>query len=389
MASSRSILVVGAGIFGVAAALELRRRGHDVRLIDPGPLPHPDAASTDVSKVIRMDYGADAFYVELMEEAFKGWDAWNRAWDPPLYHETGFLIMTREEMRPGTFEHDSYALLRKRGHALSRIDARELKERFGAWNAAGYPDGYLNPRAGWAESGRVVARLIEEGRAAGVRLMEGRGMAGLIEKRGRVGGIVDTLGEVHEADFVVAAMGAWTPRLLPHLASVMSVVGQPVFHFLPADPSPFRAEVFPTWAADISRTGWYGFPALPDGRTKVANHGPGRPVDPSGPRDVLDSDEAAFRAFLAGTFPALAEAPVVAKRLCLYCDAWDGDFYIDHDPAHPGLVLATGGSGHGFKFAPVLGRIIADVLEGALNKFAFRFLWRERRAARKEDARNA
>ena len=71
---SKKIIIVGAGIFGVTAALELAKRGHQVKLFDPGPLPHPDAASTDISKAIRLGYGADEFYMELMEIALEGWD---------------------------------------------------------------------------------------------------------------------------------------------------------------------------------------------------------------------------------------------------------------------------------------------------------------------------
>jgi glycine/D-amino acid oxidase-like deaminating enzyme len=98
------IAIVGAGIFGVTAALELHRRGHAVELFDPGPLPHPLAASTDVTKMIRMDYGADAFYTELMEEAFPGWDAWNAEWGQALYHETGFLLLAGAPLRAGAFQ---------------------------------------------------------------------------------------------------------------------------------------------------------------------------------------------------------------------------------------------------------------------------------------------
>ena len=97
---ARSI-VVGAGIRGLTAALELRQRGWTVSLFDPGPLPHPDAASTDVSKPVRMDHGSDALYTELMETAFPGWDEWNRIWRSPPYHQDGFLLMSRAPIRPG------------------------------------------------------------------------------------------------------------------------------------------------------------------------------------------------------------------------------------------------------------------------------------------------
>ena len=73
-------------------------------------------------------------------------------------------------------------------------------------------------------------------------------------------------------------------------------------------------------------------------------------------------------------------APIVGRRLCLYSDSWDGDFLIDHDPERRGLVVATGGSGHGFKFAPSLGPIIADVVERRENPWAERFRWRARGA---------
>jgi glycine/D-amino acid oxidase-like deaminating enzyme len=168
----------------------------------------------------------------------------------------------------------------------------------------------------------------------------------------------------------------------------MWAVGQPVFHFRPADPSLFRPPRFSVWASDLPRTGWYGFPALADGTLKVANHGEGRRVHPDEPRTVRPEDEARFRAFLRQTFPAAAAAPVVGTRLCLYCDTWDGDFYIDRDPSRPGLIIAAGDSGHAFKFAPVLGSIVADVLEGRPNRWASRFAWRNRGERRWEEARN-
>jgi len=90
---------------------------------------------------------------------------------------------------------------------------------------------------------------------------------------------------------------------------------------------------------------------------------------------------------LRGTFPALADAPVLLKRLCAYCDSWDGNLWIDHDPARPGLLVTAGDSGHAFKFTPLLGEIIADVLERRPNQFASKFAWRLRGVITTEDAR--
>src|ERR1051326_6726170 len=109
------IHVIGGGIFGVTAALELRKRGEQVTLFDAGTLPNPLAESTDISKAVRMDYGADEEYVAHMEIALEGWREWNARWKENLFHETGVTFLT-SEMEPGSFEHASSALLRKRGH---------------------------------------------------------------------------------------------------------------------------------------------------------------------------------------------------------------------------------------------------------------------------------
>ena len=114
-------VVVGAGIMGVTAALELDRRGWKVHLLDAGPIPNPLAASTDISKVFRMEYGADAAYMALVEEARTGWLAWNETWQAKnrdsLYHETGVLMVCLDKMAPGGFEYESFEMLRARGHA--------------------------------------------------------------------------------------------------------------------------------------------------------------------------------------------------------------------------------------------------------------------------------
>ncbi|MDH3208645.1 MAG: FAD-dependent oxidoreductase, partial [Gemmatimonadota bacterium] len=92
--SDRDIVIVGAGAFGAAAAVELAHRGWRVSLVDRGPLPHPDASSTDVSKMVRMDYGSDVFYHELAEASLDEWERWNTDTERPLYHPEGFLVLS-------------------------------------------------------------------------------------------------------------------------------------------------------------------------------------------------------------------------------------------------------------------------------------------------------
>ena len=381
-----SVAIVGGGIFGATAAFVLKQRGYSVTIFDRSPLPNPDAATTDVSKIVRMDYGADAFYSRMAGAALMGWERWNAQLDRPLYHQDGFLILASEEMAPGGFEFDSFQTISHMGYPLERLDGGKVGERY-PWSGANYPDGYFNPRGGWAESGRVLENVLQDAIATGVEIRTGVTCSGFLFEDGVVRGITTEDGEEYPADSVVVAAGAWTPYLLPWMQDVLWVSGHPVLRFRPEDAEPFSADRFPPWAADIAGTGWYGFPALPDGSVKVANHGPGIRVDPRDPRRVPEGTEERFREFLAASLPALADAPLVEQRLCLYCDSIDGDFWIDKDPEHEGLVVASGGSGHAFKFAPLLGGLIADAVEGLSDRWAHRFLWRAPTHRVKEAAR--
>ena len=300
---SQHIIIVGAGEFGLTAALELRQRGWRVTLLDQGRVPHPDAASTDISKIVRSDYGTDALYTEMGERSIAGWHGWNAHFGTDLYHADGFLVMTPEAMKQGGFEHDSYEFLRARGHELLRRQSDDLRREHPFWNAERYMDGYFNPRGGWAESGRCIAMLGSMADIMGVEILENTPLARVIDN-----GVVTADGRTLNADKVLLATGAWTPALLPHLQEVIWATGQTVMLFKPQDPTRYQSPSFPVWAADIGRTGWYGFPATSEGIVKVANHGVGIRVDPVAPRVVPAESESVFRRFLSETFPSLADA---------------------------------------------------------------------------------
>src|SRR4051812_14050532 len=225
MALTRSIVIVGAGVFGLTAAWELSVRGWEVTVIDPGTVPRAEAASTDISKVVRADYGNDELYTAMGEAALSGWDRWNERWGESLYHEDGFLLLSAAPLQPGGFEHESFALLERRGHRLERLRADVRGTRFAAWSREQYPDGDFNPGAGWVESGRVVGRLVSEARAAGAHIEERTGCARLLEGDAGIVGVRTTGAGELRADVVVVATGAWTPALLPNLDEVMWATG--------------------------------------------------------------------------------------------------------------------------------------------------------------------
>ncbi len=374
-------LVVGAGIYGLTAAIALRKRRYSVGLLNPGVIPHPLAASTDISKVVRMEYGADREYMDMVDEAIDGWHAWNDLFKDTLYHEVGFLMLTksRKAETENSFEAASYKNLLRKGLKPEYLSPEMLSARFPAFQANVYAAGIFNPKAGFAESGRVVQTLVEYARQLGVEVHQQQTADQFLASGNRVTGVQTLESARFEAGQVVVCAGAYTPYLLPELAPVMKSTGHPVFHLQPEQPELFRAPNFTVFTSDISSTGWYGFPLHPrEGVVKIGNHGVGQELHPDRDARVVDTaDILHLRQFLQEHLPALANAPLVFTRRCLYNDTLDGHFWIDQHPERPGLTVGAGGSGHGFKMAPILGDLIADAAEGGTHKWSARYRWRE------------
>src|SRR2546423_10850193 len=221
------VIVVGAGINGVTAAIELKKRGHHAILIDPGPLPHPLAASTDISKAVRAAYGADEDYIELAERSIKLWRKWNEEFGIELYHETGVMFVRRREMKPGDFEYESFKTLQQRGHKVERMNSAQLWRRFPVWNPELFRDGVLEFEAGYWESGRAVATLIQRAGAIGVELRPSSRFAQLDERDHRIEGIILYHGERIAAVRIVMAVGAASPHRLPVRKTFLPARGQP------------------------------------------------------------------------------------------------------------------------------------------------------------------
>ncbi len=371
-------IVVGGGIFGATSALELQQRGLQVAVLDPGPLPHPLASSTDISKVVRIEYADDATYARLAERSREGWLAWNGWFGEDLYHEVGLIMLTSAPMKPGEYEFENYQSLIRRGYHVDRLDGERIAARYPAFNADHYADGYFHSQAGYVESGKVVASLLVKAQAAGVSVMPGHTVTKITTSGQRVTGVTTAEGATYTAEHVVIAAGAWTPYLVPELQPYMRSVGMPVFHLQPEEPALFEVPRFTVFSADVTRTGWYGFPLHPvAGVVKIANHGVGLPVHPIQDERVVTRHETEqLRAWLATSIPALAEAPIVYTRRCLYCDTLDEHFWIDRHPEVQGLVVAAGGSGHAFKFGPLIGGWVADAVQGRPNLDLHKFRWR-------------
>jgi glycine/D-amino acid oxidase-like deaminating enzyme len=386
-------LVIGAGIFGISAAIELRRRGHSVSVINPDKIPHPLAASTDISKIIRMEYGSDEEYMDMAIESMALWREWNGLLGEKIYHEIGFAILSSQsiENEKQAFERNSYHLLAKKGFQPERLNAGKIAAYFPAFNTDKYEDGIYHKIAGFAESGRALELLAKFALKMGVQIFEKQTAGKIIIKNNKAEGVQTAEGQIFYADHIVVCAGNFTPFLIPELRPYFKITGHPVFHLKPKNPALFIPPNFPVFSADISNTGWYGFPLHPKKQVvKVALHSEGLELHPANDeRVVYDSDIEKLRKFLRESIPDLADAPIVFTRRCCYTDTLDGHFWIDCHPEIKNLTIGSGGSGHGFKMAPSVGKMIADVATGNPHQWSDRYRWRDLDATtvQREEAR--
>ena len=177
--------------------------------------------------------------------------------------------------------------------------------------------------------------------------------------------IATSQGEI-DARIAVITAGPWLKTLMPELPVALRVTREVMAWFTPLDPAPFARDHFPVFLLDSPHGMHYGFPLTTRGTLKVAkHHHRDETADPDDVRrEVTATDEAQIRPVLADHLP-LANGPLAAAKTCLYTVTPDHHFIIDRLPGAPQIIVASPCSGHGFKFAPVIGEILADLaLEG-------------------------
>src|SRR5712692_4851254 len=163
--------IVGGGVFGLAAALELVARGHLVTVVERDVIPADKAASNDASKTIQRLYGRRELYVELAERADVQWRRWQEQIGDTFYYPIGHLLVTRG-FGPGSRAYDSYATLTTRGNPLQILSPAEARERFPQISYHEQDAVLFDPWGGYLASGRALAALARLARAAGVTIRE-------------------------------------------------------------------------------------------------------------------------------------------------------------------------------------------------------------------------
>lgn len=351
------VVVVGAGVFGVWTAEQLRRQGQKVLLLDAWGPAHARASSGGESRMTRSDYGADEIYTRMAHASLREWQTLSAKAGLPIFHPCGVLFLFQGDT---AYASDSIAVHRRLGLPLDRLDHGQLKARWPQMEVSDIAFGLHESGFGALMARRAVLTLVDGFVRAG-----GSYRTATVQPPAdgaRLEAITTAAGERISAGRFVFAAGPWLPKLFPALlGSRIFPTRQEIFFVRPpAGDDRFGPAHLPGWADWNAGNIVYGFPDLETRGFKLAQDAHGPEIDPDAGDRIASADGLAFaRAYLARRFPVLAEAPLNEARVCQYENSANGDFLIDRHPDWANVVLVGGGSGHGFKHGPEVGRLAA------------------------------
>ena len=348
----------------MAAALELRRRGHDVILCEQEQVPSPRASSTDVSKVIRRTGYPEQAYRELVERSQQQWKIWHQQFSQAIYYQTGILAVERD-FSPGSRAHSNWEIFGDQEDGVQRLSRKEAGERFPQFALEEEDVLLYDPWTGYLRSGQALTDLARLARSEGVQIREQTAVTAVEEVGDKVRVSSD---ETLSCDRAIVAAGAWIVRLLPRIKRHLRITRNQMAFIQPEKPEAFDQTRFPVWSVTSPEEAWYGFPYLQEGYVKVADDLKLEETHPDIDREPTEEFLARARQFVAARIPALAEGELIGGRSCLYTNTPDDNFMIDWAPGSQRILIAGCGSGHGFKFGGSIGGVIADALEEKHNE---------------------
>ena len=363
----RPVVVVGLGAMGSAACAQIALRGRPVIGLDRYSPPHDRGSTHGGSRIIRRAYFEHPDYVPLLRRALRGWEDLEARTGIPCMHRVGVLLLggPRSEVVEGSrLSADMHDI------PVRELDPGQLAATYPQFRVADDVRGLLEPGAGFLVPENGVRAYLGLARRHGADLRFDTRVSGL-ETDG-TGGVVRIEGGEIRASRIVVTVGAWIGQLLPALRRRVEFSPQlkHIVWFRPRDPGACAAPAMPAWVIDDGGACgdglYYGVPTwsgqFGPGGVKVGFHGPGAPVDPdSGEREP---DPAVVKRFERdmGRYLPDALAGAAAAATCLYTMSPDRHFVVDTVPGAEVVAFAAGFSGHGYKFAPVIGDLLADLV---------------------------
>lgn len=384
MEKSLHIAIIGAGITGLSTANALLsnvKRRQRVTVLEQSTVDHERGTSHGFSRLLRFEYGSDLFYTNMVRLSLIRWRQLERATGRELYTRSGVVTLGMKHDRCTV---PSYRLMRSLGLPVEQLQADKFHRRFPQFATSAFDTFIYNAEGGILHASSCLQALRDRVRDLGGEIRENSRIICLEHDRmNRPVQLRLASGEVLEADRVIVAAGPWVHHLLADMRLPMRVTRQYLLYFAGLSPSLFAAGRFPAFLADTL----YGFPIHRgcNGWVKVASHDPGATISPN---DTTPPDQTVLtriRHQLYELLPQLRAAQVARVDACMYDMSPDGDFILDRLFDDPRVVVATGLSGHGFKFGLLLGEVLSSMVcetepvipieRFGLNRFAVTPQW--------------
>jgi len=364
MTETYDVAVIGLGAMGAHAVAELAARGARVIGIERfGPLNDRGSSHGD-SRLIRLGYFENPDYVPLLRRAYSKWRELERRSTEPLLTLTGILQIGRPESKVVAGVLQS---CREHGIAHELLDATAVTSRYPAFAMREGDVAVFEPEGGFLRPERAITAALKLAGADGAVLRFNERVLAIEPEDDGVALVSDR--GAYTARKVIVAAGSFVTGLVPALAGLAVPIKQVVGWYPSRDALATGLGRMPGFLVDEGETGTYfGFPDLGEG-VKVGKHGHFfAPIDPELPNPPVDAaDREATAEFMARRVPGVV--PVGTRYVtCRYTMLPGEDFLIDFLPTTRDIIVASPCSGHGFKFASVIGEILADLaLEGATS----------------------
>jgi sarcosine oxidase len=369
------VIVVGVGTMGAATCYELASRGKRVLGLDQFDIPNTKASHHGFSRMFRLAYFEHPDYVTLLVRAFELWQKIECDSGEKLLHLTGGLYMG-----PADCELVSGSLAAAREHDLVHeiLSHADMAKQYPQFHLPKEFVGFFEKRAGFVLPEHAITTYARMATQSGA-VIRGNEPVTVIQNTGK-GVTVRTPQGEYRAQTLVNCCGAWASKWLDGEDIPLTITRQLVAWVKPKRPELFELGTLPCWAIDQNIDGGYaglnyGFPMMPDEPgLKLALHWPGRLTDPDDNNpELLEGDEDTFRPILQKLIPD-ADGPLVSHRVCLYANSADSHFIVDRHPKFANIIMACGFSGHGFKFASVMGQVLADLAIDGRTSLPIEFL---------------
>lgn len=370
MSRTFDTIVIGVGAVGSAALRELARRGVRALGLDQFPPAHDRGSSHGQTRIIRQAYFEHPNYVPLTQRAFAAWHAIEQRAGVLLFEQVGLLQVGP---RDGEVVQGVLASARQHGLDVEELPAEEVTRRFAGFDAREPLLGVFERRAGYLRVEACVQTTLDLAVAEGATLVTGNAVTHWSASEQQV--TVRTERDEYHARSLIIAAGAWAGQVLADLQLPLTVRRKPQLWFRPTSDRYLPERGCPCFLFETPAGIFYGFPQLGSEGMKVAEHTGGDVVtDPLLiDRSLHAAEVDRVRSFLREHLPDAA-GECTRQAVCMYTLTPDQHFVIDRHPQWSNVAFAAGLSGHGFKFAPVLGEALVDLAQNGRSDLPIEFL---------------